>query len=226
MRCSTGASAFSAAHQMLCGRLGSMLKVQGHVLPPSHLWWLVLAVLGTWLRPPVQPPLSTRSPPSWRCWCGRRGRALLWCSFYVKLLVSLSLVIIHHTKRPRLLRGLLVLVPKSRAAGCSGANRETRSVFLPLQLLAWSLAGGIGSWLSPTGDGVWMSIVLVWSPGLPAPALHGMCQCLRCSTRTCGRTWGFGGQVEFRNWIFCRKEICPISYAKQMPGSLVLRPLG
>lgn len=44
-----------------------------------HPW--SMATLGTWLHPWAQPPLSTRSPPNWRCWCGRCGRALVWCSF-------------------------------------------------------------------------------------------------------------------------------------------------
>lgn len=216
MRCSTGASAFSAAHQMLCGCVNS--TGPGPCFPslsPSCLQWPCGGTLGAWPlwghgcipghnRPSAHALLQT----------GGAGVAvaeghLFGAVFHAKLLVPSSLAIIHHTKRPRPLRDLLALVPRSGGAGCSGANRETQSVFLPLQLLAWSLvrspAGGIGSWLSLAGDGVWTSIALVRSPGLPAPAFCGMCRHLRCGTGTCGRTWGFGGQVELRNWIFCRK---------------------
>lgn len=220
MRCSTVASVFLAAHQMLRGRFGSAGLCSGpcsFYLPPSRSRWPVtLGARPCWghgcvpgrSRPSAHALLRAGGAGAAVGLCGE-GR-LFGAYFNVKLLVSSSLVIIHHTERPCPLRGLLALVLRSGAAGCSGANGETRSVFLPLRLLApaslaRSPAGGIGSWLPPTGDGVWMSIVLVRSPGLPAPPPCRMCRHLRCGTGTCGRTWGFGGETERRSWIFCRK---------------------
>lgn len=129
-------------------------------------------------------------------WSGHGEGHLFGAGFNVTLIVSLSLVTIHHTKCPH------PLVPRS------GANSETQSLFLPLQSLAWSLAwslaGGIGSWLPAPGNGVRNGIVPVGcacaSAAAPAPA---------CRSR------GFGGQGELGEWISCRAQTCSVSPVAQ-----------